>query len=58
MEEKVVFEFNIVELNTVVKALKKLPYEESAQLIQSIIKTYETQLMEKEKEAKAKKPSK
>ena len=53
MEEKYSFEFNVVELSTLVKSLKKLPYEESAGLIQGIITSVEKQQIEREKAAKA-----
>jgi len=50
MEEKFYFEFNVMELNIMLKALKKLPYEESANIIQKIISVHEQQSIEKEKE--------
>jgi len=52
MEEKYVLEFNMIELNSVVKGLKKLPYEESAGIIQSIINEVQKQQAEREKAAK------
>jgi len=52
MEEKYVFEFNMIELNAVVKGLKKLPYEESAGIIQGIINEVQKQQAEREKAAK------
>jgi len=52
MEEKYVLEFNMIELNAVVKGLKKLPYEESAGIIQGIINEVQKQQAEREKAAK------
>lgn len=58
MEEKYTFEFNVVELNTIIKALKKLPYEESATLIQNVYNDVSKQQVEREKAAKAAKEKK
>ena len=54
MEQKTyVFNFNFVELNTLIKACKELPYKETAGLIQKIINEYEEQT--KAEEVKVKK---
>jgi hypothetical protein len=52
MEEKFNLEFTFTELNVILKACKKLPYEESAGVIQNIISQYET--IQKEKEVASK----
>ena len=51
MEEKFKLEFTFAEINLILKALRKLPYEESVVVINGTIKQYETEL--KKKEAKA-----
>lgn len=58
MEEKYTLEFNVVKLNTIIRALKKLPYEESAELINGIINDVTKQQIENEKAAKAVKEKK
>lgn len=47
MEEiKYKFEFNYVELNTLLKACRELPYKESASLINYLVDTYTKQAKE------------
>jgi len=53
MEEKFKLEFTFAEINLVLRACRKLPYEETVTIINSVILQYETLI--KEKEAKAKK---
>ncbi len=54
-EELFKLEFTFTELNIILKACKKLPYEESVGIIQSAIKQYEDIQKLKEKKAKAEK---
>lgn len=42
-EKKFNFTFSFFELTTILKACKKLPYEETAKLIERIIDEYEVQ---------------
>ena len=58
MEEKYTLELNVVKLNTIIKGLQKLPYEESATLIKEIINVVTKQQVENEKAAKAVKEKK
>jgi len=56
MEQEIVFTFgfNFTQLNAIIKGLKKLPYEESSELIQGIIQGHAEQLKEKEEAARKK----
>ncbi len=58
MEEKYGFEFNVVELNVIIKGLQKMPYEQSAEVIHNIQLNVQKQQQEREKAAKAAKESK
>lgn len=51
-ERKYKFEFSFVELNTLIKGCKELPYRESAGLIKKIIEEYEAQSKAEEKKQK------
>lgn len=52
MEEVYKFEWNVVELNVFLKALQKLPYEQSAELIHKMQLSVQTQQQEREKAVK------
>ena len=55
MEEKYTLEFNVVEVDFILKALMKMPYEHSASLIHRVRKDLTEQQMEREKAVKNKK---
>lgn len=55
MNEKFNFELNFVELNTIVKGLKELPYKESNSIIDKLIAEYEKQAKEAQEAAIKKK---
>jgi len=54
-EKKYKFELSFFDLNTVIKGCKELPYKESSSLIERLIKDYNEQVKELEKEARAQK---
>ena len=54
-EKKFKFELSFIDLNTVIKGCKELPYKESSALIERLIKDYNEQVKELEKEARAQK---
>lgn len=52
MNEVFEFKFSFIELNTLIKGLKELPYKESNSVIEKIIKEYEKQSKEAQVAAK------
>lgn len=52
MEEKYNLELNVVELNTILSGLSKLPYEVSSKVIHQLQSSIQTQQQEREKTAK------